>query len=511
MISTYGGLYSATRGLYVSQVAESVTTSNISNANTTGYSRKTISQTAVGPAAVFIKSTDTGSGAEVTSINRTRYWQESSVNSEWTTKSSYLTQIEDVMQTTDTSGYSTVMDKFYSSLEDLSTDPSSTESRTAVQQAGVAVCDYMNSMASSFSKLRSDVNADVKTSVEEINSYSTQIADLNQQIQRAAVAGADASDLEDQRGVLLDKLSALVNIDVSETKVATSVAGDAVTTLNISMDGGSLVMGNTARTLECDQVTGSSDSTKNGMYEVSWSDTQQAVTPSGGQLGALLDLRDGTGTDSNYKGILYYTNQLDDFARTFAETFNEGTTSYSGHVAGYGSDDSTGNCFFSYSGKSSTDLVSAADRSATNSSTLIATDYKKITAANISLSSDVLDDTAKIAASSASGETENNTNLADLIKICEGTEMFGNAGPTDKMNSIVATLGTASSYASTQSKNQTSILSTVDTLRNSVSGVSTNEESTNLVLYQKAYAASAKAVSMWQEIFTDMLNMVNSN
>ena len=518
MISTFSGLNTATRGLYASQIAESVTTNNISNANTEGYSRKTISQTAVGPAAIYIKSTDTGSGSEVTSISRTRsalldqkYWKESGVSSEWTTKASYLMQIEDVMQTTDTSGYSMIMDKFYSSLEDLSTDPSSAESRTAVQQAGVAVCDYINSMASSISKLRDDVNAEVKTTVEEINSYSTQIAKLNQQIQRAAAGGADASDLEDQRGIFIDKLSMLVKIDVSLTKVATSATGDAVNTLNISIHGGSLVLGNTARKLECDQLTGSSDSTKNGMIDVRWSDTQKELTSSGGQLGALLELRDGTGINSDYKGILYYSNQLDDFARTFAETFNEGTTSYSGHIDGYGEDDSTGNCFFSFDGKSSTDLVSATDRSATNSAALIATDYKKITAANISLSSDVLDDTAKIATSSASGEAENNNNLLDLIQICEGTEMFGNTSPTDEMNSIVATLGTASSYASVQATNQKSFLSAIDTLRNSVSGVSTNEESTNLVVYQKAYSASAKAVSMWQEIFADMLDMVNSN
>ena len=295
MVTTFSGLYTASRGLYVSLAAEAVTTNNISNVNTTGYSRKTVSQTAVGPAAVYVKSTDTGSGAEVTSISRTRsklldqkYWQESSVNGEWSTKSSYLTQVEEALGATDTDGYSSIMSAFNSSLEDLSTDPSSADARTALQQAGVALCDYLNSMATSLSELRDDVNSDVKTTVEQINSCSTQIAALNEQIQRVAAAGGDSSDLEDQRGVLLDQLSALVSIDVSETTVATSVNGDKVTTLTISIAGGTLVSGNTARTLECNQITGSSDSSQNGMYEVLWSDTQKTVTTGDGQLGALL-------------------------------------------------------------------------------------------------------------------------------------------------------------------------------------------------------------------------------
>ena len=143
MVTTFSGLYTASRGLYVSLAAEAVTTNNISNVNTTGYSRKTVSQTAVGPAAVYVKSTDTGSGAEVTSISRTRsklldqkYWQESSVNGEWSTKSSYLTQVEEALGATDTDGYSSIMAAFNSSLEDLSTDPSSADARTALQQAG---------------------------------------------------------------------------------------------------------------------------------------------------------------------------------------------------------------------------------------------------------------------------------------------------------------------------------------------------------------------------------------
>ena len=74
---------------------------------------------------------------------------------------------------------------------------------------------------------------------------------------------------------------------------------------------------------------------------------------------------------------------------------------------------------------------------------------------------------------------------------------------------MTATLGTAAAYATTQSERHDEILCSVNTRRASVSSVSTSEETTNLVLYQEAFAASSKAISMWQEVYETMLDMVN--
>ena len=502
MSSTFTGLYTATSGLYASQVAMAVTTNNISNANTEGYSRKTITQSAIGPAATYTSSVSTGSGVEVTSVTRERdaqldeqYWDENSVATEWSTKAEYTSSLEDVLEDIDGDGLSTLMDDFSSSLEDLADDPSSTAARTAVQQAGVAVCDYLNSMATSLSDLRNQLNEEVDTTVDEINSYSKQIAALNGQIQAGAAACTDTSDLEDARDVLIDSLSSLVDIDVSETTVGTSVTGEDVTTLVISVDGGTLVNGSNYNALQCTMNTDST-SDNYGMYEVSWADTGEAVEAESGQLGALVELRDGNGEDGAYKGIVYYMDQLDEYAQTLAETFNEGTTSYSGHADGYDSDGDTGVCFFSYDG--------------VDSSTLETSGYSSVTAANISLSAEVLDDVSNIATASAADESENAEETQDLIDLLSSDEMFGDSTSADFLDSLTVTLGTQSSYATTQADRHDTILNTISTSRDSVSSVSTNEETTNLVLYQQAYDASAKAVSMWQEIYQDMLDMVSS-
>ena len=97
-----------------------------------------------------------------------------------------------------------------------------------------------------------------------------------------------------------------------------------------------------------------------------------------------------------------------------------------------------------------------------------------------------------------------------MINLLNSDESFGDSTSADFLDALTVTLGTQSSYATTQSDRHDTILNTIDTSRNSVSSVSTNEETTNLVLYQQSFAASSKAVSMWQEIYQDMLDMVSS-
>ena len=263
--------------------------------------------------------------------------------------------------------------------------------------------------------------------------------------------------------------------------------------------------GDKANALECYTVTDST-SDQYGMYGIRWANTGQVFDAGdSGALSGYLELRDGSSTTS--KGIPYYIGQLDEFARTFAEAFNEGvtvgTTEYSGHADGVGIDDNstTGTRFFSYDDLSSDDLMaSGADTDAV---------YQNITAANISVSKDIQEDSNKIATASADGEDGNNENISDLISICKDINISGNATTVDLYNTIVATVSTASSFAQAQYDRKSTVASYIDTSRSSVSGVSSDEETVNLVIYQAAYAASAKMVSAWSELYQTTLDMVD--
>lgn len=496
MASTFLGLSIAQRGLTASQAGLSVTTNNMSNINTTGYSRQVVSQTSIGPAAVY-SSSQVGGGADVTSVDRVRsfrldqkYWQANGSSGNWEAQSTYLSQVEEIFGSTDTSYISSAYDEFTSALETLSTDVSDTSVRATVLEAANSFCSTLNDTASQLEQLRSDINDDVYTTVNQINSYTTQLADLNEKIALANAAGASTNELEDQQGVLMDELSALVDIDVTQ--------GDNGA-MTISVAGCTLVSGNQSNQLECYTVTDTT-SDQYGMYGIRWSGTSNEFDAGdSGALSGYLTMRDGSTSDS--KGVVYYMDQLDSFARSFAEAFNEGVTTssgttYNGQADGVGLDGTTtGIRFFSYDGASSSDLV-------TNG-------YSSITAANISVSSDIQNDTSLIAAASSSGGEENGENLTDILSICEDVNISDNATVTDLYSSIIATVGTQSEYAQTQYSRKDTLVSYIDNSRSSVSGVSSDEETINLTKYQSAYEASASMVSTWSEIYSTTINMVD--
>lgn len=495
MASTFMGLSIAGRGLSASQTGLATTANNMSNINTTGYSRQVVNQVSIGPAAVYSNNNKVGSGTEVTSVDRVRsfrldqkYWQENGALGEWEAKSTYLQELETLFGGTDDS-FSTTMSEFYDALEDLSTDMSSS-AQAVVLETGAAVCQYLNDAAERIASLRSDVNGEVKTAVEQINSYAQQIASLNQQISVATASGTAANELKDQRDALIDKLSAIADIDVVQD-------GESYT---ITIAGATLVSGNKAKELECYTIT--DGSSQDGMYGIRWANSGESFdVGKSGSLKAYLDLRDGA-TAGN-KGLLYYSKQLDTFAQTFAKAFNEGiyadgsTSSYSGHAAAQGIR------FFSYDGLSSDDLL--ASGSTTDEI------YANITAANISLSADVQNNTGLIASSGTSDEEGNNQYINDLISICSDKAMFATGTPEDFYNSVISTLGTASSYAQKQYDLQTNITTYIDNSRASVAGVSTDEETANMTKYQSAYDASAQMISTWNQIYATTINMVSSD
>ena len=504
MNAAFTGINIASRGLYASQAGLAVTTDNVSNANTDGYSRQTVTQTAVTPAAVYNSSAVLGNGVEVTSIDQERdsfldqrYWTENSRLGEWETKSSTLTEIEEIMNnTTDSTGFSTIFDEFYSSLETLKTNPSDSATRESVQEYGDAICQYLNETATRLTEIQEDLNMSVKTTVDQINSYAEQIAELNQRISSVTATGGNANTLKDQRVVLVDSLTELTGCTVTTNEDS----------LTIQLGGATLVDGE-----RYNQLSVTSDSANSDYYAVQWDNTGEAATITGGTLKATLDLRDGDGTNSAYNGVNYYIDQLDEFAQTFAKAFNEGvldgetesTASYSGHADGANTDGTTGIRFFSYDGTDSATLTSEISTEGLDAV------YQKFTAANISLSKDVADDVDNIAAASASGGAENSDTVSDLIDMLQDTDMFDKGTPGDRYNSIISTLATDSSAAERRDESYSSIVKQLSDRRTSVSGVDTNEETAYMTQYQAAYEASAQMVSVWSDLLATTIGMVN--
>lgn len=492
MASTFYGVSIANSGLRNSKIGLQSTSNNVANVKTTGYSRQVITQVAAGAAATYNGSGIIGGGSEVTAIERERnwrldqsYWSQNSTQTTWQTKSDTMSQIESIFGEPSNNGFTTVMTNFHDALENLSKSSDDPSVRTTVKAYGESFCQYLHDAAANLVAQKEGVNQDVKNSVDQINSYAEQLASLNGAIAQAKAGGAAANELQDQRDLLLDKLSGVTGVTVTKT----AQSGDESNPLwTISIGNQTLVSGTKYNTLKC--VPGS------GVFDLKWEKSGDAFVPNGGALGSQLELRDGDGTGNNYQGIRYYQKQLDVFAQTFAQNFN------ALHEKGY-----------DLKGNQHIDFFTRDDQT----TAVFAGNYATLTAANISISNEVRTDVSKIAAASAnptttSGKSDNNNAkaLADLLQSsdCMGS---GKGTPQDALNAIVTTLGTNSAYAKRMADNQQSGVTAIAARRASVSGVSTNEEASNLNMYQQAYEASAQVLTTWDDVYKTTLDLLNGD
>ena len=355
------------RGLYSSQRAMANIAHNIDNVNTPGYSRQVVNQTSARPLLVANGAGMLGMGSDVVSVDRVRdifldekYWSEAQYLGEWSVKATIIEDMQTIYNEPSDYGYTKIISDFYSSLQSLTTDPSSLSTRALVKEKGVAVAKYFNSVAVHFDHLQEDLNNMVNAKVEEINNIADQIRELNLQIYHFEVMGNKANDLRDHRGYLVDKLSRLVNCSAYEVETGLKLPnGEKETRFVVTISGKALVDHEKAVHLKCEsRETKLNEEDIENLYEVSWADGNKLQLKSG-ELKAYIDMRDGNdgiiGSDGraspNCKGIPYYQRKMNEFVRTFALSFNEGIIdtdgdgvldNIEGHVDGFTLSGNTG-------------------------------------------------------------------------------------------------------------------------------------------------------------------------
>ncbi len=485
MSSTFYGLEIARTGLFASQSGLNLTGHNISNANTVGYTRQRLVQTSAALGVGTVKLADlargvSGAGTTILGIEQVRdvfldrqYRAENAQYQYWDTRSDALAYVEGLLDETGDSGLSDTINAFFNSLQSLSRNPESKEYRTNVQQTAQNMVDTFQQIASQLTDKAAEMNDAINTTVTQINDIARNIADLNVQIARFELNGESANDLRDQRNLLLDQLSGLANITSSE---------DASGRLTVQLAGEDLVVHDTVRTLTATKdmtnpYTGAAD-----YYSVTWTDTGTAVNVTSGSLRAFQDMRDGDSASN--QGIPYYMQQLDTLAATLAHEFNVI------HAAGYTLPDTS-------NGNTSVSGVNFFDETGT------------VTAANFSLSAEVLASVYNIAASdqqitddSLRGNYQNALNLYDL----QTTNISGFGTITGYYNSVITSMGLEISHTNQMRDAEATLTGSIDTQRTSVSGVSMDEEMTNLIKYQHAYTSAARAITAIDEALETIIS-----
>lgn len=218
----------AKRGLFAQQKAIDVTTHNIANANTEGYSRQRAIMETTRPFAMpsvnnAIGPGQLGTGVEISIIQRVRdefldfqFRNEQSVMGTYEARDRFLSEIESVFNEPSDQGLSTVIGKFFDSWQELSKQADTSNARTVVAQQANALANELNHTYNQLQKIRTNTQTVIKDTVFQINNYLEQIDSLNQQIMNVKISGQEPNDLMDRRDLLMDKLSAEFNIDVKK-------------------------------------------------------------------------------------------------------------------------------------------------------------------------------------------------------------------------------------------------------------------------------------------------------
>ncbi|RCW44818.1 flagellar hook-associated protein FlgK [Paenibacillus prosopidis] len=512
MASTFHGLETARRGLFTTQSALNTTGHNIANANTAGYSRQVVNMTASRPieAVGFSKSTaagQLGTGVEASSITRIRekfldnqYRNENKSQGNFTVQLDTLEKLEGIVNEPSDTGLRTVISNFWNSWSDLSKNPENADGRKVVMEQTLAMADAFNYTAKQLNDLKDDLTENVDINLNTVNSLTTSIAQLNGEIRRIEGLGDNANDLRDQRDLLTDELSGLVNIRVEEQANG----------YRVTMGNTELVQGTTPIQLDSAAITtafASGDLNSGAIYGTIHSRdhfvdgyiselNKMVQTMANGEFEVTLPKGSVLPNGTVLNGVTYTGAN-----RTLTEDLTVTVNGLNGlHQLGYSlAGQDPGLPFF-------TDSIGGTSG---------------LTAGNITLNPDIVANSNLIATSmrvtinADSSETviSGNNSLAVLFSQMRDTRFDFDSGTDENMNtidayfrSVVGQLGVQAETATRMQSNQQIIVEQVDSRRQSVSGVSLDEEMSNMIKFQHAYNAAARNMTMIDEMLDKVIN-----
>ncbi len=486
---SFYGLEIAKTGLFISQKGINLAGHNIANADTAGYTRQRLSLVSIEPGALTARylplaNGAVGRGVDVQAVEqlRNKYVDralrgENSSLGQWETRATEMEYIESLFNETKTSSLSNSLADFFDSVQELSKDPVSKEIRTNVQQTAITLTQTFNHYYKQLTDLKSQMNDSISVTVDRINEITKSIADFNLSIQTFELSGENANDLRDKRNLLLDELSTLTDMEYST---------DSQGLLSVSIAGNTVVDHGASYGLKV-----KADAT--GNYSVHMDDAAETpVNYTNGELAGYKQLRDGNTADNI--GIPYLIEGLNTLARSIAKQFNDvnkqGWTMPHDSVASQ-----TGVYLFDVDTSGGTE------------------DYASLNAGNFALSDAVLNDVYQIAASSkeiilssSDPQTKNNENALKLAALGTSSVTMGNTSFEGYLKNLVVELGVGSAHCANMLTSQQALVSNLEGRKESVSGVSVDEEMVQLMKYQHMYNASSRVITSIDEALDKLIN-----
>ncbi|MDE7017702.1 MAG: flagellar hook-associated protein FlgK [Lachnospiraceae bacterium] len=327
MPSTFFGLSIASSGLRAANAALNTTGNNISNASTEGYSRQTVVTEAANALRVFAAYGCAGAGVETLAIERIRdsfydnkFRENETRLGEFDVKAYYMRTIENYLTDNKVTGFKTIFDLMSNALEEITKNSSSTSTKAQYVSSVKSLTDYFNNMYGNMQNLQADVNDEIKMRVDKINSLSQDLATINKQISVIELTGVVANELRDKRDVMIDELSAIVDVNVKEIPILDQSGKEsgAYRCIVTIAGGQTLVDHDDYRQLACvarkkEEKVNQTDI--DGLYDIQWTDGIEFGlynAAMGGELKGLIQMRDGNNGEY-FNGTvdqIYYNKEI---------------------------------------------------------------------------------------------------------------------------------------------------------------------------------------------------------
>lgn len=601
MSSAFFELGIGVNGLIASQKNLTVTSNNITNANTEGYSRQKAVQRAT-RAMSAAGAGMIGTGSEVVSISRvrdsyidTKYRLQNNKLAEYKVKADEMQQMSNLFNEPSDSGINTVITNVFDAFQNLTTNASDSSYFETVKQDMNTLLETINTMGQSLVDQQELINDEVGYCVDQINSIATQIQAINIQINKLEMNGDEASSLRDDRDLLIDQLSEYVNVQTSENLVEGTKDNYVFT---VKINGQELVHHDRVNKLVIDRYASYlNPEDQNILYDVKWSnglDFNEYSSSLTGKLKGLIELRDGNGgytldgmvsevkidadnvatltikgvnradigdsglikiagspyvytgstydpitgdlqvtldknstykfvddptdvkyrdgepitvsahvgSNTDYRGIPYYVNKLNEFVRTLASAMNEGThrdgsniEGFVGSRHGYSQEGTTGIALIAYRDENGQVLTKDDPM-----------DYEKLNIFNMCLSKEFEENSRNLPISEVANPGESQLDLIQGFAALKHATIFDEGVVTDFMSSIIAEVAMDVNQAQKYQDIQENLVLYTTNKRSSISGVENNEEMTNLVKFQSAYKASARIINVMNQVYDTLIN-----
>ena len=550
MRSTFMGLETSKKGLFVQQSALYTTGHNISNANTDGYSRQRVNMSATPGYPYPGLNSPTypghlGTGVEVTSIQRIRdefidrqYRQETGKLGYWESTLNSINQAEDILSEPSKFGINQSFSDFWKAFQDVATNPEDTAARKVAIAKAEALSDSFNYNYTQLETIQGNLGNEINVTTKDVNSLLKKIAVVNEQIMVMEPNGYVTNDLYDTRDLLIDELNEYLPVSFERVPSggnANPIAEGSLTVFYKTAQGESVILvhGKEHAEIAMNDIAGNEiDSAmgNDGKYElfggmnIKWSDNTPpnvAIFPNinivnplvpstrgenydytrfekaKGKLMALVDAygyNDGGVTKGIYPELL---GELNTLAKSFVDVFNRV------HGAGYSLN--------STNATANGDGGNFFDPNSTG-------------AKDIKVAARILNDPKAIAASSGKGEEGNGkwaTELANLqfkgigataINITVGGTTIDVTGNLDGAtfqgfySGIVGDLAVKGQEAIRLEYNSETLRLQIENNRASMSSVSLDEEMSNMITFQQAYNANARMITVVDEILDNIIN-----